>query len=110
MKMYAESISDSQTRRQILNFLLVTCGTLALLYVLLLGSIVWNIVERRALETQARALSNEVGELELVYLGALQKINPAYSASLGFKEVKAKFVTRGSALRLTENTLTQNEI
>ena len=115
MRTYAKTISDSSMeRRQVLHFLLLALGALALAYVVLLTSTVWNIVERRALETQARALGNEVGELELTYLSAVNKIDPAFSQALGFKEVKAKFVTRKSFEHLTAESgtlkVTQNEI
>lgn len=115
IKNYASNISDSSSlRKQIFNFLLITLGALAALYVLLLGNTVWNIVERRALEAQARTLGNEVGELELIYLSAVNKIDPAFSETLGFKEVKAKFVTRKSFEHMTASSeplkITKNEI
>ena len=115
MRTYAKTISDSSMeRRQVLRFLLLALGALALAYVVLLTSTVWNIVERRALEAQARALGNEVGELELTYLSAVNKIDPAFSQAIGFKEVKAKFVTRKCFEHLTAESgtlkVTKNEI
>ncbi|OGI92460.1 hypothetical protein A2933_02285 [Candidatus Nomurabacteria bacterium RIFCSPLOWO2_01_FULL_46_18] len=115
MRTYASTISDSREgRRQVLHFLFVFLGALALTYVVLLGSTVLNIIERRTLETEARALGNEVGEMELTYLSVLNKIDPALSQTLGFKEVKAKFVNRKSFEHLTAESgilkVIQNEI
>jgi hypothetical protein len=82
-------------------------GMLAVLYVLFLGSMVFNIVERKALDADARDLSNEVGSLELEYLSLSSKIDLNYSYSLGFREAKTKFATRKS---LGAKLLVNNEI
>jgi hypothetical protein len=77
-----------------LNAMFSTLGILALLYVLILGNMVFNIVERRSLEKEALALSNSVSDLELSYLAVSGSIDMAMSADMGFKETKATFVTR----------------
>ena len=75
-------------QKRILNFMLWTLGVLILGYVLLLGNMVFNIVERKALEGRALTLSNEVGNLELEYLSVSQKVDLNLAYSLGFKETK----------------------
>lgn len=91
-------VDSNDFRRKILNAMLAGLGALVLCYVFILGSMVFNIVERKGLETNARALSNEVGGLELTYLALSNKIDLGYSHSLGFSEAQVKFATRQSLL------------
>ena len=63
-------------------------------YVLLLGNMVINIVARQSLEAEARALTNEVRNLEVAYLTASSGVDLALSYSMGFKETQAIFATR----------------
>ena len=87
---------------------------LALIYVVILGNMVRNIVARRSLEANANSLSSEVGNLELSYLSLSNNIDLAYSYSLGFKETKATFATRkslGMASTPLDNTkIAQNDL
>ena len=62
---------------------------------------VYNIVERKALEAEARELSNEVRDLELTYLSMSGKINLELSNELGFRETKARYATRKALGRAT---------
>ncbi len=89
-------VSNDEASRKILNMIIVFFGSLALVYVLILGSMIWNIVERKSLETGMRNLSNEVGSLELEYLAQSNKVDLSLGYSLGFKETKAKFTTKKS--------------
>jgi len=114
LKNYAESVSiahNGYLERRILHFILMSFGALAVIYVLILGNMVFNIAERRTLDTRARALSSEVADLELSYLSLSNEIDLAYSHSLGFKEANAKFATR-KALGSLNGKLksTKNEI
>src|SRR3989344_710211 len=84
------SIINHDAPRLVLHFIIWSFGALAIWYVLLLGNMVFNIVERRALEAKVRTLSNEVGDLELAYLSLSNNVNLEFSHSIGFKEVKAK--------------------
>ena len=87
-------IINNNIEKLTLNFIFVSFGALALLYVLFLGNTVKNIVERKSLETEARTLSAEVRDLELTYLSLSNNIDLPLSYSMGFKEVKANFATR----------------
>jgi hypothetical protein len=110
IKTYAEGVNiidSNDLRRRILHTMLASLGGLALCYVFLLGSMVFNIVERKGLETDARAVSNKVGELELIYLSLSNKIDLNLSHSLGFSETQAKFATRKSlgSVKIANNEL-----
>ncbi len=61
--------------KTVLRFILCSFGLLALLYILFLGNMVKNIIERRSLEADARTLSNEVGNLELNYLSLSNSVD-----------------------------------
>jgi hypothetical protein len=93
--------------RALLRAMLSTLGLLALVYALLLGLMVWNIVERKNLEKEAQSLSSEVGDLELEYLSVSGSIDIELSRSMGFTETRQNFAPKralGSAGR------TRNEI
>ncbi len=88
-------VNNNNLQKRILNILLGSLGALALCYVIFLGSMVSNILERKNLESQARTLSNEVGDLEVQHLLASNKIDLTLAQSLGFKETTVKtFATR----------------
>lgn len=96
LKKYISNVKiiDNDMKHYMLNTILVSFGVLALCYMFILSSMIFNITERRSLEKEALSLSNEVGNLGLAYLSISNKINLSLSYSLGFKEVKPKFATR----------------
>ena len=96
--MHIESVSmvNNNVERLALNIIFSSFGILALLYVLFLGNMVKNIIERRSLEAEARAYSSEVGNLELIYLSMSNDVDLDLSYSMGFKEAKVTFATRKS--------------
>lgn len=115
LKTYARNVSNAgiinnNLERFSLQAILCSFGVLTAWYILLLGSMVFNIVERRALETSARALGSEVADLELIYLSMSNNIDLALSHSMGFQEVKANFATRKSFSSLGTIKLVKNEI
>src|ERR1035437_3361352 len=87
-------VNNDDLRKRILNIMLMSLGALALCYVFILGNMIFNIVQRKTFESNARSLSNEVGQLELSYLSESNKIDLVFAQSMGFKEIKAKFATR----------------
>lgn len=110
LKSYANNVNiidNGNLQSRLLKLMLWTLGGLALCYVLLLGNMVFNIVERKSLDNYARTLSNEVGNLELNYLSESQKVDLNLAYSLGFKEVKMKFATRKA---LGSISIAKNEI
>ncbi|MFZ2072321.1 MAG: hypothetical protein WA101_01785 [Minisyncoccia bacterium] len=97
LKSYTRSVdivNNDNINRRMLNMMLWFLAFLALCYVLFLGNMIFSIVERKTLEADARSLSNEIGDLELQYLSASNKVDLALAESMGFKEIKAKFATR----------------
>ena len=90
------SIINSSAEKITLNIILGSLGLLSLLYVLFLGNMVANIVERKSLEADIRVLSGEVGQLELTYLSMSNEIDLTLSMSMGFEEAKPTFATRKS--------------
>lgn len=102
------SIVDNDNLRRRVFYLLLSCfGALGLSYVLILGNMTFNIIERKALETDARALSNEVLDLELTYLNMSAGVDIVFAESMGFKETKASFATRKSlgSIKFAKNDL-----
>lgn len=97
-------INTSNLEHRILHIMLMSFGALALMYVLILGNMVFNIIERRSLEKEMLSLSSEVGDLGLTYLSLSNKIDLKFSYSLGFKEIKPKYATR-QALGLNSSFL-----
>jgi hypothetical protein len=93
--------------RAVLRAMLSTLGLLGLTYALLLGFMVWNIVERKNLEKESQALSSEVGELELEYLAVSGSIDIELSRKMGFTEAPQSFAPRRS---LGRAEMSRNEI
>jgi len=87
--------------------MLWSLGALALCYVLFLGNMVFNIIERKALEVSARSLTNEVGDLESQYFTASNKIDINLAQSMGFKEIQKAYAVRKSlgSLKIASNEL-----
>lgn len=109
IKYYAPSVdivNNDNLEKRILNFLLFSLVALAILYVIILGNTVFNIVARQSLSSQSKNLSNEVSDLELRYLLLSDKVDLAMSSDMGFKESKVNFATRKS---LGSLSMSQNE-
>ena len=85
-----------EVRKFIFHTMMLILAGLGLAYVLILGNMVFNIVERRGLEKEALVLINEVGGLELSYLSVSGSVDSVLSSSMGFKEARANFATRQS--------------
>ena len=99
MKSYTNGVvivNNNNIEQKIFKILFGFGGALILFYILILSNMVFNIIERKTLEADARVLGNEVGNLELEYLSMSNKIDLNLSYSLGFKEAKTKFATRKS--------------
>jgi len=95
------------------NFILWSFGVLVFLYLVFLGNMVKNIIERRSFEAEIRSLSSEVSNLELSYLSLANKVDLTLSYSMGFKETKATFATRkalGFGLTSSNIQIAQNDL
>lgn len=89
-------LNNIDAQKIILNIIISIFIALALWYVLILGNMVANIVQRRTLEKEALTLSNQVSDLELSYLTISNSVNLPLSLSAGFTQTKATFATRKS--------------
>ncbi|MEK7564127.1 MAG: hypothetical protein AAB510_00970 [Patescibacteria group bacterium] len=87
-------LNNDHASRTILNSIFWLFAFLSFLYILFLGNMVVNIVERRSLESEARTLTTEVANLELSYLAMSNDVDIEMSYALGFKEIKPSFATR----------------
>lgn len=77
-------------------------------YIYLIGVIVFNIVERKNAEAEMKSINNHLTQLEFEYLNKSRGISLEYAKTLGFKEPsKIGFVGRSA---LTKNTSRANEI
>lgn len=102
--------NNLEMSRIVLNAVLFILAALAFWYVLILGNMVFDIVQRKTLEKEMLALSNEVGQLELAYLSITGAMDLSGAFSMGFKEVNSAFATRKSIKSLGSLTLGSNEI
>ncbi len=89
-----KTLDDNNFGYHMFHILIISFGILALVYVLILGNMVFNIIERRSIEKEILSLSNEVGVLELSYLSLSSKVDLNLARTLGFKEIKPKFAIR----------------
>ncbi len=80
-------IENTNTQRIIFRALIAGLIVLSIVYVYLIGSITFNILARKSLETTIRTLGSRVGELELNYLNTTNKIDKAYATSIGFVDI-----------------------
>lgn len=99
-----------EINRIILNTMLFILAALAFWYVLILGNMVFDIVERKAMEKEMQILANEVGQLELSYLSTAGGMDLSIASSMGFKEIPSTFATRKSLKSLGALSLGNNEI
>ena len=88
--------NNVEIERVVLNIMLSPLAGLALWYALILGNMVFDIVQRRALEKEILVLTSEVNNLELSYLSISSSVDMALSQSMGFKEATLNFATRKS--------------
>ncbi len=82
-----EIIRNSDTQRVIFRVLIASIITLSIVYVYLIGSITFNVLARKSLETTVRTLGNNISTLELTYLNNTNKIDKSYASSLGFVDI-----------------------
>lgn len=86
--------NNVEVRKVVLNIMLAILAALVFWYVFIIGNMVYDIVQRKVLEKEALALTNDIGNLELSYLSISNSIDLTMSSSMGFKETKATFATR----------------
>lgn len=110
IKQSSVALADGALRVRVLHSMTVVFGVLVLFYLIALSFLVWNVIERKALEAEARILSNEVGELELAYLEKSAEVDLDFSYALGFVPVEKDFAGRVEVGYTKNSTLASNEI
>lgn len=95
-KAIANNISEnSNTQKLIFHILISGILLIAIVYVYMIGSITFNVLARKSLETSTKNLGNEVSWLELTYLGKVNEIDKNYALAHGFVDTKDNlFATR----------------
>jgi len=99
--------NNIEVEKVVLNAMVsVFCG-LAILYFLILGNMVFNIVQRKTLEKKELALESEVGNLELSYLSVSNSVDIALSSSMGFQKTQVNYAIRKSlgSLKIDNNEI-----
>lgn len=91
-------MENNYTRRTMFRFLLSGIIILCILYVYFIGSITFNILARKSLESNSRTLGSNVSQLELTYLANSSKIDRNYALSKGFVDARNNiFVARSTS-------------
>lgn len=81
--------SNTNTQKVIFKILLISLLSLAVFYVYMIGSITFNVVARKSLETTAISLGNNISQMELTYLSRMNEVNKNLATSMGFVETKS---------------------
>ena len=90
-------VENTKMQRTLLYGFLGVLGILLVVYVYLIGSITFNILARKSLESDLQVLSSKVSKLELSYLDSMNKVDKNYAFSIGFVDNKDNiFATRGA--------------
>lgn len=98
LKLKTNIINNNDIQKRIFHSMIYTIIFLAVCYVLLLGSMVWNIVARKNIELQATTLGTQVSSLELQYLDLSGKVDLNMAYAMGFKEINKSFAKRQASL------------
>lgn len=83
-----ELTENIKTQKFLFRILISGIMLLFVVYVYLIGSITFNVVARKSLETTISNLSEQVNKLDLAYLDEVNKIDKEYASSLGFVDAK----------------------
>lgn len=94
--MTIEIVQNRDIQRVLLRVFISILIVLSISYVYLIGSITFNVLARKSLESEVRTLGSHVSELELTYLNNTNKIDKNFASSLGFVEAKNNIFTTRS--------------
>ena len=75
------------TQKILFRILVVSLSSLFVVYLYLIGSITFNVIAHKTLETKLSLLSSQVDQLDLTYLNNVNKIDKKYASSLGFVDI-----------------------
>ena len=105
------SVENEQLNRAVFSLAVSVFILASVFYVFFLGRTVFNLVQRKNIENEARTIVSRVGELELEYLSLAGQINPEFAKSKGFKDPVAQgFAAKNGLTRsLSLNSKTLND-
>jgi hypothetical protein len=87
-KAITNNIVQNINTQKILFRLLLTCLIILFtVYIYIIGSITFNVIARKSLESTVASLTSNVNQMDLSYLNSVNKINKEYALSLGFVDV-----------------------
>ena len=76
------------TQRILFRALIIGSIFMCAIYMYLIGSITFNIIARKSLESSVSALTDHVNQLEISYLDSVNKADKNYALSMGFVDVR----------------------
>ncbi len=82
-------IAHGNMEKGIFLLLCYATGALILGYLFFIGHITFTVLARKSLETKERALSSQIGEMELEYLALNQAVDLDLAYGLGFKNAES---------------------
>jgi HJR/Mrr/RecB family endonuclease len=90
--------SNPTTQRTIFRVLVGALVLLSVVYVYVIGSITFNVLARKSLESTVHTLGSHISELELTYLSNANKIDKSFALSKGYVEThQSVYAVRGEA-------------
>lgn len=93
--MTIDIMENNYTRKTIFKVLLFGLIVLGIMYLYFIGSITFNVLARKSLETTVRTLGSNISELELTYLNNMNEIDKDYAMTKGFVDANNNiFATR----------------
>jgi hypothetical protein len=94
-KITNEIKQNINTQKLLFRALITGSIMLFAVYIYLIGSITFNVIARKSLETTVAELTTKVNQLDLTYLNGINDINKDYALSKGFVDVHQNiFATR----------------
>lgn len=92
---------DTGVQRIVFKTLVVSIVMLSICYIYFIGSITFNVLARKSLESNMREVGSRVSNLELSYLSLSNSIDKNFASSLGFVDATSPiFATRTLASRV----------
>jgi len=83
----SEIAINIKVQKRLFKILIIGTSILFLAYIYLIGSITFNVIARKSLESTLSDLTSRVNNLDLAYLNSVNKIDKKYASSLGFVDV-----------------------
>ena len=103
LKLQTNIINNNNLDRKVLFCLVSVFAVLVVSYVYFIGSIVFNILERKTVEADVRSLKSNVGQMELQYLSLNNSVDLAFAREKGYEEPKNLYFASRQSLVTIRN-------